>query len=159
MVFLITIVEVSVAIGIVATLLSLFTPLVVKTRKVYKKQKNEKKRRNSIIDSLPDKLEKIDVRLCSSENCTTSIKKQFDKFEVHQLKYIINDAFFGYKTVMEIPQEVLINASECCDSYLSKGLNHEVGARCKIIYKEIERRELEKSQCKDSKEGDEDEHK
>ena len=58
---------------------------------------------------------------------------------------------------MDIPQEVLVNASECCDSYLSKGLNHEVGARCKIIYKEIERRELEKSQCKGSKGCDENE--
>lgn len=158
MVILISMIEVSTALGILVALSGFLTPPIMKIVKRYKKCKAEQKRRNDIIDSLPCTLEKIERRLITNETYLASTKKQFDKFEVHQLKYIINDALFGYETVDEIPQEVLVNASECCDSYLSKGLNHEIGARCKIIYKEIERRELEKSQQKEKKECDVDEH-
>lgn len=69
------------------------------------------------------------------------LEKRYDALETQQLKYIINDAFFSCNGhVEDMPYEVLVNAAECADIYIKKGLNHETGARCKIIYAELERR-------------------
>lgn len=100
---------------------------------------------NSNVSSLTD-----DVANLASE--VKDLKRKTDIFETQQLKYMINDAFYGFDCIEDIPDEVLINASQCCDIYVSKGLNHETGARCKLIYAELERRQNKLAYHK--KEGD-----
>ena len=70
-----------------------------------------------------------------------SLMTQIDRFETQQLKHVINDAFLGYDCIEDIPDEILIGASQSCDIYIGKGLNHETGSRCHLIFQELERRQ------------------
>ena len=57
---------------------------------------------------------------------------------------MINDVYNGYGKAENIPYEMLLNASQCCEIYVEdKHLNHEIGARCKLINEELERRQME----------------
>ena len=54
---------------------------------------------------------------------------------------MINDAYFGYTNIHEIPDDILTNACECCEIYVNKRHhNHEIKPRCKLMWEEQERR-------------------
>lgn len=149
-------------IAVLSAATAVLTSVLVPSYKAYKKKKKEYEQRAKTLEQIPQALSNIDKRLSTVEEGIDEINdkqnlltqqqeesaEKFDSFETQQLKYIINDAFFGYSSVEEIPDEVLISASQCCDIYLGKGLNHETGARCKIIYAELERRQKIKANRK-----------
>ena len=93
------------------------------------------------INNIKDDINEMKSGMEDINNQFKEMKEKTDKFETQQLKYMINDAFYSFNGIEEIPDEVLINASQCCDIYVGKGLNHETGARCKLIYAELERRQ------------------
>jgi hypothetical protein len=58
----------------------------------------------------------------------------YDDFTTQNLKYMINDAFFSYHSIKEIPEEILINACECCEIYVNKKQkNHEIRPKCLLL--------------------------
>lgn len=125
---------------------------------------NEGKARDAKLAALPEKIEKIEKSnketkeaieksnketkeaIARLEERQTASESEIEMYNIQNLKYMINDAFFGYANIQEIPYETLIIAADGCDIYTSKGYNHEIGARCKIIYKEIERRQKMRSE-------------
>lgn len=141
--------------AVVATICAIITTILVPIGAHFIKQQRKNKKRNECIDALPNDLAEIksgisDIKTDQNvikfnqqmaEQRMTRLEKRYDALETQQLKYIINDAFFSYGDDLEkMPYEVLVNAAECADIYLSKGLNHETGARCHLIYAELERR-------------------
>lgn len=145
--------------ALISSICAIFTAILIPLWRAYRKEKKKVEQRISVIDSVPDALKSIETKLNSVREDISKIDDQqlalgdgqeileakFDQFETQQLKHIINDAFFGYKDITEIPDEVLVNASQCCDIYLGKGLNHETGARCELIYEELKRRQRTKA--------------
>lgn len=140
----------------ITTLLTvIFIPFCVKMKKRVK----EAQKNRQTIEQIPTALASIDKKLTNLENNIEELKdeqnhiitqqeeqeKRFSQLETMQLKHMINDAFYGYGSVRDIPDEELISASQCADLYLAKGLNHETGARCEIIYEELKRRQRERS--------------
>lgn len=93
------------------------------------------------IENINDNISGMKNEILDINEKINDMKKTTSEFEVQQLKYMINDAFYSFNSIEDIPDEVLINASQCCDIYIGKGLNHETGARCKLIYEELERRQ------------------
>lgn len=93
------------------------------------------------IDVIDSDLKEIRKDVSELTDSVQDMKEKNETFETQQLKYMINDAFYSFNNIEEIPDEVLINASQCCDIYVGKGLNHETGARCRLIYEELERRQ------------------
>jgi predicted nuclease with TOPRIM domain len=145
--------------SILGALVTLFG-LYVTFKKKIKDHFARKHHRNDIIDSLPDHFEKIQNQIDSINATQDDMQEQvsdiakhqenletsFDTLETNALRYSINDIFFGYHNIEDVPDEMLSNAAKSCDIYLAKGLNHETGARCKVIYAEIERRQQKKAQ-------------
>lgn len=141
--------------AIVAAICAIITTILVPVAvRVIKKHKKNKQRIET-IDTMPETLKNIQEGISDikedqnvikynqqlTDKRISKLEKRYDALETQQLKYIINDAFFSCNGhVEDMPYEVLINAAECADIYLSKGLNHETGARCKLIYAELERR-------------------
>ena len=147
-----TIGEWTAIIGIALTILcSVIIPLfkfLDKKKKQYENTLNKVKTIETRVDQLITQTNNI-VEVCESlgqmqtqiSETYQALTAQLDRFEAQQLKHIINDAFLGYEDIEHIPDEVLIGASQSCDIYIGKGLNHETGARCKLIYQELERRQ------------------
>jgi hypothetical protein len=121
------------------------------------KARRRNQQRIDIIDHVPEALKDIQQGISDikedqniikfnqqiQEQNMKSLEKRYDQLETQQLKYIINDAFFSCGGHVEnIPYEVLVNAAECAEIYLSKGLNHETGARCHLIFEEMRRRAI-----------------
>lgn len=134
-------------------------PIIGSKTKNYKEKKALQQKRNETINSIPAHFARMEAKQVEvEENLRSEIQdlketqeksdKRFDIYETQDLKYKIVDAFYSAKSIQEVPYEVLLIASECCDIYKSKGLNHEVGAKCDIIYEEIERRQRLKAEGK-----------
>lgn len=139
--------------AICAIITTILVPSFIFLRKGYKK----KKERHALVVQLPNTLAEIkegisDIKVDQNvikynqqlgDQRMAKLEKRYDALETQQLKYIINDAFFSCGGDLEkMPYEMLVNAAECAAIYLSKGLNHETGARCRLIYKELERRAI-----------------
>lgn len=144
--------------AIIGAACAIITTILVPTVAYFIKQKKRNAQRNTTIDTLPDTLKDIqsgigDIKEDQNiikfnqqvqEQNMKSLEKRYDALETQQLKYIINDAFFSCGGHVEnIPYEVLVNAAECAEIYLAKGLNHETGERCKLIFKELHRRAVQ----------------
>lgn len=141
--------------AIVGTAIAIITSILIPILARFLKQRRKTAKRNEIIDSVPEALKDIQTGISDikedqnvikfnqqmQEKNMKSLEKRYDQLETQQLKYIINDAFFSCGGHVEnIPYEVLVNAAECAEIYLAKGLNHETGARCHLIFEELRRR-------------------
>lgn len=141
--------EIVAIIGIALSLLtSLFIPCYKSGKKKWDRKKQKEKERNDNLDALPSKLNDLQTENKKILKLVQDLAikqersdQEFERYQIQNLKYMINDAFFGYNNVHEIPYETLIVAAEGCDIYIGKGLNHEIGARCQIIFEEIQRRQ------------------
>ena len=145
--------------AIIGAVLAILTSVIIPLYKYFnKKHKDYEKNVQKLVavdkqvDSLISQIDKV-TELCNTlavaqtemNNTCKDLLSKMDRFETQQLKHIINDAFLGYDCIEEIPDEILIGASQSCDIYVGKGLNHETGSRCKLIYKELERRQILKA--------------
>ncbi len=141
--------------AIVGALCAIITTILVPVVARAIKQHKKNKQRIETIDTMPETLKNIQEGISDikedqnvikfnqqmQEKNMKSLEKRYDQLETQQLKYIINDAFFSCGGHVEnIPYEVLVNAAECAEIYLAKGLNHETGARCHLIFQELQRR-------------------
>lgn len=141
--------------AIVGAICAVITTILIPVVAYFLKQKRKNTKRNEIIDAVPNALDDIKTGISDikedqnvikfnqqmQEKNMKSLEKRYDQLETQQLKYIINDAFFSCGGHVEnIPYEVLVNAAECAEIYLAKGLNHETGARCHLIFQELQRR-------------------
>lgn len=141
----ITVAEISGIIGMVATVTTVFLVPFLKWHKKRKKQKEderlERKETLRLLKELKNKVLIIDKGVADNSATLEKFLLDYDDFTTQNLKFMINDAFFTYNTVFEIPDEVLINACECCEIYVNKKhKNHEIKPRCKLLWDELERR-------------------
>lgn len=147
-----TVGEITGIIGACATVVTVFLVPIARAIKSHQKEKAKEKekqrKRDEKLDAIYDKISTID----SNQQELNNIKTQFDNFLVdydefttQNLKYMINDAFFGYENIHEIPNDVLTNACECCEIYVNKRhKNHEIRPRCELLWREQERRSVER---------------
>lgn len=147
-----TVGEITGIIGACATVVTVFLVPIARAIKSHQKEKAKEKekqrKRDEKLDAIYDKMSTID----SNQQELNNIKTQFDHFLVdydefttQNLKYMINDAFFGYENIHEIPIDVLTNACECCEIYVNKRhKNHEIRPRCELLWREQERRSVER---------------
>lgn len=139
-------------VGIVSTGILFITSIVLPIFVYLKAKKKAREQRDTVVDELPKTINEIHVAIKDVKSEVKEIKKKqdlmdqhLDTFETQNLKYMINDAYFGYDCVEDIPYEILLSAAQNCDLYIGKKLNHEIGARCNIIYHELERRQSERN--------------
>lgn len=125
-------------IGIIGAAATVMTVFIVPFSKWIKKRRNEK---NKEKQQALEREQQIVHSLQEIKNNLSSFRADYDDFTTQNLKYMINDAFFGYDSIHEIPDDILINACECCDIYINKKKrNHEMKPRCEMIWRELERR-------------------
>ena len=141
----ITVAEISGIIGIVATVTTVFLVPFLKWHKKRKKQQEddrlERQETLLLLKDLKSKVLVIDKGVAENSATLEKFLLDYDDFTTQNLKFMINDAFFTYDTVFEIPDEVLINACECCEIYVNKKhKNHEIKPRCRLLWEELERR-------------------
>lgn len=153
--------EITGLIGAVTTIFTVFIVPIYKNIKKKKKMREEElerqKQRDIKIDALYDKVSDIDTKLQNNSQQDQQIKETLDSFKAdyesfstQNLKFMINDAYLSYASVHDIPEEILINACECCEIYVNKRhLNHEIHPRCEILWKERERRAISKKEVDD----------
>lgn len=134
-------------------LTSLLIPVALHFRKKMIKKKQEKIKDKKTLCDTVDAVQAINETLLLTNQLLTECKdhnvklsEEFEKYQILSIKYMINDAFFGYNSVHEIPYETLLIAMEGCDIYCGKGYNHEIGARCEIIREEFSRRQKNKGE-------------
>lgn len=115
-----------------------------------KEDREERKQDRLLLQKLVATVSTIGTNLETLSSNNLDLQESFDEFlddygefTIQNYKYMINDAFFGYDNIHEIPDEVLINACECCDIYVNKKhRNHEIKPRCKLLWDELERRSV-----------------
>ena len=150
--------------GLIGAITTIFTVFIVpiyrhikKKKKMREEELERQKQRDIKIDALYNKISDIDVKLQDDCQKDTQIKETLDNFKddyesfsTQNLKFMINDAYLSYASVHDIPEEILINACECCEIYVNKRhLNHEIHPRCKVLWKERERRAISKKEVDD----------
>lgn len=129
--------------GILGTCSGIYLKYSKKIKEKQTKKSQEKKKLSNVFDTVDKLVEKVDKIVESQEEIKeqyNSFAERFDSLETQELRYMINDSFLGYDSIHEVPDEQLLNAADCCEIYLGKGLNHATGARCKLIAEEIEKR-------------------
>lgn len=141
--------------GIVGAVATIFTVFIVPFSKWLKKKKIEKENkkqeeemerkkqeaRDAKLEQLCEDVAKINVKVDSNSIMLQDYIADYDSFSTQNLKYMINDAYFGYNDIHEIPDDVLTNACECCEIYVNKKhKNHEIKPRCRLLWEEQERR-------------------
>lgn len=139
--------EISGIVGIAATV---FTVFLVPFIKWVKKKKQEKENaikkqaeRDSKLETLCEVVGKINKQVDKNSVMLQDYIDDYEEFAVQNLKYMINDAYFGYNDIHEIPDDVLTNACECCEIYVNKKhKNHEIKPRCRLLWEEEERRAI-----------------
>lgn len=141
--------ELSGILGIVATVTTVFLVPFIKWAKKRHKQiindREERKETVRLLKKLKDQVGQIDDCVKNNSSTLKNFIADYDDFTTQNLKFMINDAFFTYHSVCEIPDEVLINACECCDIYVhKKQKNHEIKPRCRMLWEELERRSVER---------------
>lgn len=137
-------------VGIIGAIATVFTVFIVPSLKWYKKQKQKRIENAQQMRDDRERQQKMyeivkELKTTVYENgkSLNEFRSDYDDFTVQNLKYMINDAFFSYHSVHEIPQEILVNACECCDIYVyKKNRNHEIKPRCKLLWEELERRSV-----------------
>lgn len=132
---------------------SILIPIIKKLRVKHKKKVQKQNENNQILSSIPGALEKLsqenkeikeNLREVTGEQ--EVLKGELERYHIQTLKYMINDVFFGYNNIHEIPYETLLVAAEGCDIYISKGYNHVTRSRCDLIYEEIDRRQRNRAE-------------
>lgn len=137
-------------VGIIGAFATVFTVFIVPFWKWYKKQKQKRIDDAEQLHEDRERQQKMyeivkELKTTVNENgkSLNEFRSDYDDFTIQNLKYMINDAFFSYHSVHEIPQEILVNACECCDIYVyKKNRNHEIKPRCKLLWEELERRSV-----------------
>jgi hypothetical protein len=147
-----TVGEITGIIGACATVVTVFLVPIARAIKSHQKEKAKEKekqrKRDEKLDAIYNKMSTIDTNQQELNNIKTqfdSFLVDYDEFTTQNLKYMINDAFFGYENIHEIPNDVLTNACECCEIYVNKRhKNHEIRPRCELLWREQERRSVER---------------
>ena len=139
--------EISGVVGIAATLTTAFLVPFVKWWKKRKKEQDDKNAKQAARDAKLDTLCEVVgvIKHQVDKNCDilTNYINDYDEFTTQNLKYMINDAYFGYDDIHDIPDDVLTNACECCEIYVNKKhKNHEIKPRCRLLWEEQERRAI-----------------
>ena len=145
MILAMTVGEVTALIG---AILSIFTVVIAPTIKEINKKKIAKNNREKKIDYIAEEvgkqsseLEELKKSQRNTEESLSDLKERHDDFTTQNLKYMINDAYFGYHDIHEIPDDILLNACECCEIYVNKlHKNHEIKPKCVLLWNELERR-------------------
>ena len=151
-------------IGLTGAITTVFTAFIVpiyryikNKKKLIREELERQKQRDNKISELCDKISNIDDRLKENakrdiqiKDTLNNFKNDYKKFSVQNLKFMINDAYLSYPSVKDIPEEILINACECCEIYVNeRHLNHEIHPRCEVLWKERERRVISKKEVDD----------
>jgi hypothetical protein len=147
-----TVGEITGIIGACATVVTVFLVPIARAIKSHQKEKAKEKekqrKRDEKLDAIYNKMSTIDTNQQELNNIKTQFDNflvDYDEFTTQNLKYMINDAFFGYENIHEIPNDVLTNACECCEIYVNKRhKNHEIRPRCELLWREQERRSVER---------------
>ena len=159
--FLLSVGEITAIIGAAATVMTTFLVPIRKAIKKKQKQKEDERREkeedrekiNSIAESINEiKQSSLNNTRLIAETRQSQIEQgekidqlmdEQEHFFVQNLKYMINDAYFGYPNIHEIPDDILKNACECCEIYVNqKRRNHEIKPRCELFWREVERRAI-----------------
>lgn len=132
-------------IAVVGVILSILTTIIVPLVKKYKKtqvQKNNKKIQDQkCLNEIPSLVTAVNTL----KEQLDSFYQDYSEFSTQNLKYMINDAYFCYQDIADIPDDILTNACECCEIYVNKRhKNHEIRPRCEKLWNELERRAVEK---------------
>ena len=136
------------AIGtIVGVSLSLLTVIVFPIYRKIKKDIKAREDQKAKVANNEKQLELNIRRIASLETSVTTILKNQDRDrqealarEIRDIKVYINDIYYSYKTVQEIPNEMFINGFNLCARYLELGQNHEMKPICKSFADEYTRR-------------------
>lgn len=134
-------------IGAAATVLTVFIIPIVKLIKKRiieaQQEKIERQQQQATLIFVVEQLEEIKDNNNALDQKIDNFLTDYDEFTTQNLKYMINDAYFSYKDVHEIPDDILTNACECCEIYVIKRhKNHEIRPRCNKLWDEQERRAL-----------------
>lgn len=134
-------------VGAAATIATVFlAPFLKYLKKSHDQKVAERLEQKGQSESIKIMAEKLGQLIAKSEATNEKLEefwKDYDVFTIQNYKYMINDAYFGYDDISDIPDEVLTNACECCDIYVNqKGRNHEIKPRCVRLWKEQEDRAL-----------------
>lgn len=135
-------------IGLIGVMLSILTVIIIPSLKTWKKAKDKKIQQENKIGEIDNKVQNIESKLSSLSEAGSEILNKFnnflvdyDEFSTQNLKYMINDAYFCYESIEDIPDDILLNACECCEIYVNKrNKNHEIRPRCEILWRELENR-------------------
>lgn len=141
--------EIASIVGVIATVTTVF---LVPFSKWYSKKKKETiaekeqvKKDRKQQQAMYEEINNLNKEVKKNGSTLNSFLTDYDEFTTQNLKYMINDAFFGYPTIHEIPDDILINACECCDIYVNKkNKNHEIRPKCLLLWEERERRAVYK---------------
>lgn len=150
--------EISLALGITISIIGLMKPVY----KFIKHKAQKAQKQSQTIDALPGALKQLsddiqdikDSNQKQNEQIATlnkkvdNLDKQLTDFERQEIVREVNNTFYSFKTLEEIPDDILHDTLDSCAIYLKNGYNHNTKPKCELLALEYNRRLAKKQEAK-----------
>lgn len=150
--------EISLALGITISIIGLMKPLYKLIKhKIQKAQKqaqtldalpNALKKLSDDIQDIKDGNEKQNEQIASLNSKVDNLDKQLTDFERQEIVREVNNTFHTFKSLEEIPDDILHDTLDSCAIYLKNGYNHNTRPKCELLAQEYNRRLAKRQEAK-----------
>ncbi len=142
--------EISLALGILISIISLLKPLY----KWIKKKADKAQQNSQTLKQLPGQLNQISEDISSIKESSqkqnddiaevkktvTKLQNQINDFERQEIVREVNNTFYSFPSLQDIPDDILQDTLESCEIYISNGYNHNTKPKCELLIEEYNRR-------------------
>lgn len=142
--------SISLALGIIASVIGLMAPI----HKLIKEKVKKIKEQTSNLEQLPLQIQKLSRDINNikennekqNEDINTintkidSIVMQITDFERQEIIREVNNTFYSFPSLEDIPDDILQDTLDSCEIYLRSGYNHNTKPKCELLQEEYNRR-------------------
>lgn len=149
--------EISLALGILISIIGLIRPLAKLINAKIKKAQNQSK----TIEALPQALQQLtddiqDIKesnkqqneeIANLNNKVDNLDRQLSDFERQEIVREVNNTFYSFDKLENIPDDILKDTLDSCSIYINNGYNHTTKPKCELLALEYNRRLTKKQEA------------
>lgn len=145
-----TLSEISLALGIIISIIGLMKPLIKLIKAKIKKAQNQSKTIEALpgalnqlkndIQEIKDDNKKQNDEIANLSSKVDNLDRQLTDFERQEIVREVNNTFYSFEKLENIPDDILKDTLDSCAIYINNGYNHTTRPKCDLLMQEYNRR-------------------